>query len=937
MNGEELAKKSGIEDKNRFFFSDDYYDEIPEVPEKNNFDPFQPPKKNENTTSNLSSSTNNFFNNDLLSSSTTRNNNIGIQQASSLDQVIGNNYQTESEGASENVFNFFAHRTNTEINEQVPKEIQEESQEKIVEKEEPKPRESFLGNLTGKRKKQKELEVVHVGTDIVSDIDNNLYSENASQLGEVKPEANPFNLNTVENKVSFQQENQFSFAPNQEQNNQLDQNMSSIGNESSEPTGRFSFLSEPSQEQGSSFDLPKQDIDSAESVLPKTQTGGFSFTNEPIKEEAKEVQNTWNSPSINNDYYKPNESESNNFFFGAPSGPLSDIERAKSDISATENNYFGTKEENITNDIDFIAKLKNQETSDDKNKERDMFAPRFGTDAKEEERKDFLLERKIETPIEDIEVPERKLQYGNYYNGELPKEENKFIMNDDSSVPVNDKPRELPKTIIPDFMSGSIGTQNFNIETGINHELEAELMKQRAEEEARIRALNPELQAYDLTAKKSKKQMVYKAGGKSYIRDVVEKPKTRPKKKIEEPKIEVDKETVIEPPPAKEPKSLEELIESIVGVPGLENLEVKLNPYENPGVRFGFKEKQDKKVVVEDQPTNVYDEKKDNFDYDQNFENVEIIKSTILDELAEKAKNENKISILARYGEDFCARDYITNPAIGRAEEIKQLILILLTPEKSGILIGKPGIGKTSIVEGLAYQLQRNNVPDALKGYCIVSVKTPSLLGTLPTGETRLQTLVDELKDLDKIILFIDEIHMLIGATNDSAMDFANMFKESLGRGTIKVIGATTTEEYERYILRDKAFVRRFQKVEVEEPSREHTIKILMGTLPKIEKSTGAKLKYTEFMQTEIMAFIVDITTEYKRIYGIGSRYPDICLTLLSQAFSQAVFANRKEVNINDVRKAIENSKNIYPDVIKKELLNFDRKFKDLIREESVE
>lgn len=918
MNGEELANKAGIEEKNRFFFSDDYYNELPEIPEKNNFDPFQPPKKNESSELGSNNNTNNFFNNNLLKSSNTGTNHTEIQQASSLDQVLGNNYQNESGDTGENVFNFFAHRANTEINDPVP--VVEEQQEKVSEQEKSKPKDSFLGGLTGRRKKPKELEVVHVGTNIVSDTNINPYSENINNMDEPKMGmnvSNSFDQNTktVETNISTQQTEQFSFTP------------------------------KTNQQEMNSFNTLNQNISSVESTMAEPQPGGFSFAPEP-KEEGKNSSNIWNSnvptyeQSTNNDYYKPNENENNNFFFGSPSGPLSDIERAKNDISTVEssyNDYFGKKEEPKDTDVDFIERLKNQETKEEASREKDMFAPRFGADAKEEERKDFLLERKIETPIEDIEVPERKLQYGNYYNGELPKEENRFIMNDDSSIPVDDKPRELPKTVIPDFMSGSIGSQNFNIETGVDRELEAELMKQRAEEEARIRSLNPELQAYELTARKPKTQMVYKAGGKSYMRDVVEKPRIKPRKKIEEPKEDVKVETVIEPPPEKEPKSLEELIESIVGVPGLENLEVKLNPYENPGVKFGFKEKEDKKVVAEDQPTNVYDEKKDNFDYDQNFENVEVVKSTILDELAEKAKNENKISILARYGEDFCARDYITNPAIGRAEEIKQLILILLTPEKSGILIGKPGIGKTSIVEGLAYQLQRNNVPDALKGYCIVSVKTPSLLGTLPTGETRLQTLVDELKDLDKIILFIDEIHMLIGATNDSAMDFANMFKESLGRGTIKVIGATTTEEYERYILRDKAFVRRFQKVEVEEPSREHTIKILMGTLPKIEKSTGAKLKYTEFMKTEIMAFIVDITTEYKRIYGIGSRYPDICLTLLSQAFSQAVFANRKEVNINDIRKAIENSKNIYPDVIKKELINFDRKFKDLIREESAE
>lgn len=960
MNGEELANKSGIEEKNRFFFSDDYYNEIPEVPEKNNFDPFQPPKKSENSVSE-SNSAKNLFNNDLLASSNTGMNNTGIQQASSLDQVLGNNYQNESEDTGENVFNFFAHRANTEIDEQPAPMMQEEPKEEIKTVEEEKSKESFFSGLTGKRKKPKELEVVHVGTDIISEenqsvgqVENNFSIPQKEQTS-FSNDSMVQNNNSLNTNINYneneplQQTGGFSFGNDsvQQGNNSVSESTNIKKSEINQPTGRFSFMSEQNQGPNNSFDFSKQNDEKIESI-PSTVPlmGGFSFTNEPKQEEKKESQNMWNSQSTpmqstNNDYYKPNENENNNFFFGTPSGPLSDIERAKSDISAVEdsyNNYFGKKENKVKEeDVDFIAKLKNQETADEQNREKDMFAPRFGTDAKEEERKDFLLERKEETPIEDIEVPERKLQYGNYYNGELPKEENKFIMNDDTSVPVDDKPRELPKTVIPDFMSGSIGTQNFNIETGVDRELEAELLKQRSDEEARIRSLNPELQAYELTARKPKTQMVYKAGGKSYIRDVVEKPKVKPRKKIEESKEEVKKEAIIEPPPAKEPKSLEELIESIVGVPGLENLEVKLNPYENPGVRFGFKEKEDKKVVEEDQPTNVYDEKKDNFDYDQNFENVEIIKSTILDELAEKAKNENKISILARYGEDFCARDYITNPAIGRAEEIKQLILILLTPEKSGILIGKPGIGKTSIVEGLAYQLQRNNVPDALKGYCIVSVKTPSLLGTLPTGETRLQTLVDELKDLDKIILFIDEIHMLIGATNDSAMDFANMFKESLGRGTIKVIGATTTEEYERYILRDKAFVRRFQKVEVEEPSREHTIKILMGTLPKIEKSTGAKLKYTEFMKTEIMAFIVDITTEYKRIYGIGSRYPDICLTLLSQAFSQAVFANRKEVNINDIRKAIENSKNIYPDVIKKELINFDRKFKDLIREESAE
>ena len=221
-----------------------------------------------------------------------------------------------------------------------------------------------------------------------------------------------------------------------------------------------------------------------------------------------------------------------------------------------------------------------------------------------------------------------------------------------------------------------------------------------------------------------------------------------------------------------------------------------------------------------------------------------------------------RISILDNYGENFQQKNYITNPAIGRDEQIKQLILILLTPDKSAVLIGKPGVGKTAIVEGLAYRIQKGLVPDILKDYQVIKVNTSALLGVDPvTGEAKVQTLIDELKSKSKLILFIDEIHTLMGAKGE-ALDFANMFKPALDRGDIKVIGATTTEEYERYILRDKAFVRRFQKVEVEEPTREENIEILIGTLPKIEKRTGAKMLYTPFIQRKMMEFITDITSE---------------------------------------------------------------------------
>lgn len=296
---------------------------------------------------------------------------------------------------------------------------------------------------------------------------------------------------------------------------------------------------------------------------------------------------------------------------------------------------------------------------------------------------------------------------------------------------------------------------------------------------------------------------------------------------------------------------------------------------------------------------------------------------------------ENEYSIINRYGDNFTSKTYITNPAIGREEELKKLILVLLTPDKSAILTGKPGIGKTAIVEGLAYKIQKDEVPDALKGYEIVKIDTQALVGTVKdTGDTRVQALIDEIKTKEKFILFVDEIHTLINSNSDNALDFANMFKTGLGRGDIKVIGATTSNEYERYILKDKAFVRRFTKIEVEEPDREMTIKILIGTLPKIEKNMNAKLAYTSFIQEKIMAFIVDITKEFNRVYETEGRYPDIALTLLTQAFSEAVFDNKQIVTIEHIEKAIKNSTAIYPDVINKGIVSLREEFKDLFKQE---
>ena len=292
-------------------------------------------------------------------------------------------------------------------------------------------------------------------------------------------------------------------------------------------------------------------------------------------------------------------------------------------------------------------------------------------------------------------------------------------------------------------------------------------------------------------------------------------------------------------------------------------------------------------------------------------------------------------SMLDTYGECLTDKDYITNPAIARDEEIKQMILTLLTPEKSVLLVGKPGIGKTAIVEGLAYKIKADDVPVALQNWQIYKLNITSLLGSNVVNgqnENRLDLIIKELSNRKNIILFIDETHLLVSKTG--GIDFANQLKAALDRGAIKMIGATTTEEYEQYILRDRAFLRRFQKIDVLEADKPTVVKILMGTYPKLESQIGVRLEYTDFIKEKLFAFIVEMTDEYKRVYEVASRYPDICLTILANAFTFALYDNEKSVKIKHFYKAVCNARNIYEDAKVKEIARFKEEFKELIEKE---
>lgn len=299
----------------------------------------------------------------------------------------------------------------------------------------------------------------------------------------------------------------------------------------------------------------------------------------------------------------------------------------------------------------------------------------------------------------------------------------------------------------------------------------------------------------------------------------------------------------------------------------------------------------------------------------------------------------NNYSIINTIGENLTEKKYITNPAIARDDEIKKLMIVLLTPDKSGLLVGKPGIGKTAIVEGLAYLIQKDMVPNALKGYQIIKVNSSSLMNkVIVNGRESLiiNLLMDELKNIGKVILFIDEVHTLVSSNSESPVDLANILKPSLDRGDIKAIGATTTIEYETYVVRDRAFLRRFDKIDVLEPSQETTVEILLKSLPRIEYQTGIKFKYNSYVVSLLLESIVSATSEYKRIYGLSGMYPDVSFSVLTQAFSLALLENREEVDISDVYNAIKISKRIYPDSIVKELEDFRVKFKDFCFEENI-
>ena len=265
-------------------------------------------------------------------------------------------------------------------------------------------------------------------------------------------------------------------------------------------------------------------------------------------------------------------------------------------------------------------------------------------------------------------------------------------------------------------------------------------------------------------------------------------------------------------------------------------------------------------------------------------------------DVGQELKEEEK-SPLERFGINLTdlAKEGKLDPVIGREKEINQVVEVLLRRTKNNpVLVGDPGVGKTAIVEGLAQRIVNKEVPPELQDKEIWAIDMATLLaGSKYRGEfeERMKALLEEVKEKSNTILFIDEIHTIVGAGKaEGAVDAGNIMKPALARGEIRVIGATTVDEYRKYIEKDPALERRFQPIYVDEPSVEEAMEILKGVRPKLEQHHKVKIS------DEAIEAAVKLTTRYVTF----RKLPDKAIDALDQASA------RKKLSVVSVPPEIQ-------------------------------
>ena len=261
---------------------------------------------------------------------------------------------------------------------------------------------------------------------------------------------------------------------------------------------------------------------------------------------------------------------------------------------------------------------------------------------------------------------------------------------------------------------------------------------------------------------------------------------------------------------------------------------------------------------------------------------------------------EDGINPLKKYGNNLTslALEGKIDPVIGREDEIRRIVQILSRRKKNNpIIIGEPGTGKTTVIEGLAKRIVENDVPDCILNKQIISMDLSAMVaGAIYKGqfEERLKNFIDAVKKEEgKIIVFIDEIHMIVGAGGQGQMDIANIIKPELAAGTLKVVGATTLNEYQKYVEKDSALERRFQQVMILEPSIEDTVTILRGIKDKYEVHHGLSIRDSALISASVLS------DRY-----ISDRFlPDKAVDLVDEA------ASKLNIEMNSLPEPIDKEK----------------------------
>lgn len=285
----------------------------------------------------------------------------------------------------------------------------------------------------------------------------------------------------------------------------------------------------------------------------------------------------------------------------------------------------------------------------------------------------------------------------------------------------------------------------------------------------------------------------------------------------------------------------------------------------------------------------------------------EVIKHNINNKPIDKSK-------LKEFGSILTDKEYITSPTIGREEELKNLMIVLAQDKKLPIVVGESGVGKTSLVEELAYRIQKNDVPNFLKDKIIVEINPNDLIaGKKYTGE--FEKVIKNLMDIcgdDRIILFIDEIHTIygVGTHDKSDVDLSAMLKPYIDRRGVEIIGTTTSAEYDKYFSND-ALKRRFERVVVKEPSNEVLYQIIDKVINDYIIKTNIDFKDSK-VKNEIIKIILEATSNNHRVYNDKLNNPDLAISIVDRAFATAKVFDDEYITQNNFIESFKNCSRIY-------------------------